>query len=33
MAPGAGPDPAFPPDVLVYTLAQDSDAELRGRAC
>lgn len=23
--------PAFPPDVLVYTLAPDSDAELRGK--
>lgn len=24
---GAGLDPAFPPDVLFYTLAPDSDAE------
>lgn len=31
VAHGASPDPAFPPDVLVYTLAPDSDAELRGK--
>lgn len=28
---GAGPKPVFSPDVLVYTLAPDSDAEPRGK--
>lgn len=31
VAPGSGLDPSLPPDVLVYTLAPDSDAELRGK--